>query len=152
MTFPSKRDWWLVAPIGIGSLVMLSQGVSILVWPTGEPQLLGYLLPILAVLIWWPFLSTSYTITDSHLELRCCFLCWRIPLADIEEVFPTRNPLSAPACSLDRLRINYRKNGKLVFALVSPKDKEGFVKALAEAVPKLKVSPEFSHLVPGEQR
>src|SRR5205807_8834563 len=62
-----------------------------------------------------------------------------LPLDRIVEVFPTHNPLSAPAPSLDRLRINYqRKNGRMWFALISPKDKEAFVRDLASAAPHLR--------------
>ncbi|MFQ5610075.1 MAG: PH domain-containing protein [Woeseiaceae bacterium] len=41
---------------------------------------------------------------------------------------PTRNPLSSPALSLDRLKITYGPKNRKV--LVSPADKESFVQAL----------------------
>lgn len=40
---------------------------------------------------------------------------------------PTRGPLSSPALSLDRLRIEYGKRGVV---LISPREKEAFVRAL----------------------
>ncbi len=40
----------------------------------------------------------------------------KIPLAAIDEVRPTRNPMSAPAGSLDRLRIDYSHHGQKRFA------------------------------------
>ena len=49
-------------------------------------------------------LSTCYRITATELLVRSAFFRWRIPLVQIVEVFPTHNPLSSPALSLDRLR------------------------------------------------
>ena len=36
--------------------------------------------------------------------IRCLYMKYEILLSDIYEVFPSRNPLSAPALSLDRVR------------------------------------------------
>jgi hypothetical protein len=41
----------------------------------------------------------------------------------------TRNPLSSPALSLDRLKITYG-NGKRI--MISPADKIGFLKAIGQ--------------------
>ena len=56
-------------------------------------------------------------------------------MGGIREVRPTTNPLSAPALSLDRLRIDYEEGGRVRSLLVSPKDKEGFLQELRDAVP-----------------
>jgi hypothetical protein len=44
-------------------------------------------------------------------------------------VVPTRNPLSSPALSLDRLRIEYGQ-GRAI--MISPADKGPFLRALEE--------------------
>jgi hypothetical protein len=62
---------------------------------------------------------------------------WRIPLAAIVSVTPTRNPLSSPACSLDRLRITHRGPRGERGLLVSPASKTGFLDALARRCPEL---------------
>ena len=59
-----------------------------------------------------------------------------MPLAAIDAVEPARNPLSSPACSLDRLRIEY--GAKRI--MISPLDKAGFLRALAARAPQLEVS------------
>jgi len=47
---------------------------------------------------------------------------------------------SAPAPSLDRLQVNYReKDGGIGFTLISPKDKEAFVRDLAQVAPRMRV-------------
>jgi hypothetical protein len=49
---------------------------------------------------------------------------------DITAITPTSNPLSSPALSLDRLRIDYGK-GRSV--MISPRDKQGFLGAMESA-------------------
>ncbi|PYS44061.1 MAG: hypothetical protein DMF71_05100 [Acidobacteria bacterium] len=53
-----------------------------------------------------------------------------IPLGAIDEVRPDRNPASAPAWSLDRLRIDYRSDDQPVSILISPADKVLFMQDL----------------------
>lgn len=90
-------------------------------------------------LVLWGCYTTRYEVTSSDLIVRFGPFHTSLPLDRIVEVFPTHNPLSAPAPSLDRLRINYRKkNGKMWLALISPQDKEDFVRDLASAAPQPK--------------
>jgi hypothetical protein len=53
----------------------------------------------------WILGSTSYTLTSSHLLVRSGPFRWLIPLDSIQSIMPTRDPLSSPALSIDRLRI-----------------------------------------------
>ncbi len=75
----------------------------------------------------WLLAGTRYTLTDSDLRVRCGPFRWRVALAEILSVTPTRNPLSSPAPSLDRLCIEYG-SGKSI--MISPKDKEAFLDEL----------------------
>jgi hypothetical protein len=72
-----------------------------------------------------------YGLDDTHLLVRFGLLRLRIPLADIAEVQPTRNPLSSPALSLDRLSVQFGK-GILDTVMISPADRGHFVDALAQ--------------------
>jgi hypothetical protein len=56
-----------------------------------------------------------------------------VPIAEIESVKPSRNPLSSPACSLDRLHVRYHSSKRGV--LVSPADKPGFLHELVSRGP-----------------
>jgi Bacterial PH domain/Sodium:solute symporter family len=47
----------------------------------------------------------------------------------------TRNPLSSPALSLDRLCIHYKVGGKRRMVMISPADKESFLRVIAALVP-----------------
>ena len=55
---------------------------------------------------------------------------WNGGEIEIQDITPSRNILSAPALSLDRLKIRF---GKRAFILVSPEDKDGFLRAVKEA-------------------
>jgi hypothetical protein len=90
-------------------------------------------------LMLWGCYNIRYEVTPSDLIVRFGPFRSTLPLDTIVEVYPTRNPLSAPAPSLDRLQIDYRKkNGWAWFTLISPKDKEGFVRDLAGIAPRLR--------------
>jgi hypothetical protein len=84
------------------------------------------------------FCNTRYTLlTGGRLEIRSGWV-YRlvISVADIQRIRPTRNPLSSPALSLDRLEIRYGKGG---LVMISPKDREGFLDALLQINPAIRV-------------
>jgi membrane protein YdbS with pleckstrin-like domain len=73
------------------------------------------------------FTRTHYTIADGELRIVSGPFRRTVPLADITSIEPTRNPLSSPALSLDRLKVSY---GDKKYVLVSPADKTGFLSAI----------------------
>ncbi len=79
------------------------------------------------VLLFSVFTRTHYTV--AHGELRVVSGPFRrtIPLAEITSIEPTRNPLSSPALSLDRLKVCY---GDKKYVLISPANKAGFLSAI----------------------
>ena len=89
---------------------------------------------LMAAFMAWILFSVYYTITATDLLVRAAFFRWRIPLDQIVEVYPTHNPLSSPALSLDRLRVNYKRpSGRTWWVMISPKEKEQFLDDLAKA-------------------
>jgi membrane protein YdbS with pleckstrin-like domain len=76
------------------------------------------------------FTRTHYTI--AHGELRVVSGPFRrtVPLAEITSIEPSRNPLSSPALSLDRLKVSYGDNK---YILISPADKTGFLSAVEDS-------------------
>lgn len=87
----------------------------------------GFILLLGAGFPLWLLVSTRYTLTDDVLKIRCGPFGWQIALQDIRNVTPTRNPLSSPALSLDRLQIDYGR-GKTI--MISPKDSGEFLAEL----------------------
>ncbi len=83
------------------------------------------------------FLTTFYRVVGHTLEISCGFLFnITIDIHDIKTIGETRNPISSPAASIDRLDIGY---GKKDHVLISPKDKQGFIKELLGINPAIVV-------------
>lgn len=128
---PSKIDTWLLAVLGLviaisayASYEVLGAATQAAWWSAIVTAALGMGLPL------WILGSTRYILDARQLRVRSGPFSWRIPLHEITAVSPTRNPLSSPALSLDRLRIDYG-NGRAV--MISPLDREGFLRDLAAA-------------------
>ena len=93
--------------------------------------LLSAITGLVVLLLTYPL---YYKITSDDLVVRCGLLVnQQIPLSAIVLVQPTRNPLSAPALSLDRLRVACLIRGREKFTLISPTDKPAFLRDLAAA-------------------
>jgi hypothetical protein len=128
MTFPSKRDAWLSIVIWTGTAACL--GASALILWTGNGGILDAFPPVVltatAGLLLWVLYGTRYTFSAGVLDARCGPFRFRVPLDDVTSAEPSRDALSGPACSLDRLLIHYGHRR----ILVSPRDREGFLEAL----------------------
>lgn len=121
--FKSKVDTWIALLIGA---VFLMDLAFIVIFPVpGATVILAGVIVLLA----WLTTSTYYAVEGSVLRVVSGPFRWRVPIADIQSVTPTRSLWSAPALSLDRLRINYG-NGRCI--LVSPADKHGFLEAIGQ--------------------
>ncbi len=83
------------------------------------------------------FFGTHYTINEhNELTIKCGIIYHsKVDISTIKSISKTRNPISSPAPSLDRLEI---KHGKWDSLIVSPQDKISFIKALQKANPKIK--------------
>ncbi|MHB8974902.1 MAG: PH domain-containing protein [Pirellulaceae bacterium] len=141
--YRSKIDWWLGLVISVGVLAILFSSAALLVNPPQDdvPAIwIALAMLLMAAFMVWILFSVRYTITTTDLLVRAAFIRWRVPLDQIIEVFPTHNPLSSPALSLDRLRINYNHpSGKTWWVMISPKEKEQFLHDLAKAAGLKKV-------------
>lgn len=82
-------------------------------------------------------MSIRYIITDGILLIRVSFFYrLRIDIGSVTKITKSRNPLSSPAASLDRLEVHY---GKYDSILISPKDKRGFAETLVSINPSIEV-------------
>ncbi len=84
----------------------------------------------------WLLVTTSYELGPESLVVRSGPFAWRIRLAEISSVERTSDPRAAPALSLDRLRVRYRKQLEI---LISPADQEGFLVVLHERAPRARI-------------
>lgn len=107
-TYKSKVDTWLgVVLVGVmvGCLVAFFVSVR-----SGDAAAVLAALPILVIgagLPGWLLASTHYTLGDTALSVRSGPFRWEVPIKAIRDITPTSSPLSSPALSLDRLRIDY---------------------------------------------
>lgn len=129
----SKRDTWLMAVLVLAGLLSFSVAAAAIFEEPGPG--LATLSLALAVdsFVVWIFLRTYYVVTETDLLVRSGPFRWTIRLSDIQQVRPTRNPLSSPALSLDRLEILHARG----FLMISPQDKRGFLEDLVARTPGL---------------
>jgi hypothetical protein len=139
--FPSKRDGWLVAALWAG--IAIAIGAPLAIWRT-DPRASALALSLGALgaaFALWVLYGTRYWIEDGALRIRSGPFAWRIPLGEITGVEPSRNPLSSPACSLDRLLVRTRRGRwPAGGVLVSPDDKASFLRAMAASCPQLRLA------------
>lgn len=132
-TFKSKIDTWLLAIL----IISISIPVVVLVQTASQANelslgLMFMILVFIVALPVWLFVSTKYVVKDETLLIRSGPFKWNIPIKEITGVTETRNPISSPALSLDRLALNY---GKQKSVLVSPKEKSKFREAIGHPEP-----------------
>ncbi len=90
---------------------------------------LTFVLPlVILALVSWLWFGTRYLIKGDKLVAWAGFIPYPpVAIQKIIRIKPTRSFIAAPACSMDRLLVQY---GTSDYIIVSPKDKQGFVQAL----------------------
>ena len=130
--YPSKIGLELIVPItiilgGVGVLIIYQRD-----WTGLIPLFL------LVMFLAYMFLTTRYTVSGEILTIRCGFLFKRtIDIMTIKKIAKTRNPISAPAASLDRIEISYHKFDRVI---ISPKDKIGFILQIKKINPAIELN------------
>jgi hypothetical protein len=141
MVHRAKVDWWVGALFGGGFLLQIAVGAALIGAGLQPFALISAAAGALLGMLLWTSLRTSYEVTASDLIIRFGPFRTTLAVGSIVEVAPTRDPTSAPAPSLDRLRIDYRRaDGMTSFTLISPKDKEAFLRDLARVAPQVQAT------------
>lgn len=131
--FYSKKDWWVWAFLICMTGLLLQLLITMFSKGTAYQFPVHTAVYIVTIfLLWWPVLNTRYTIKDETLNIRILFLTWNIKLSAIQKISATNNSVASPALSLDRLKIDYIKEGKSKFILVSPRNKAKFCQAVGQ--------------------
>lgn len=129
--YRSKVDIWLFVVLAFAALAALYSAAQTMAAGTTGSILVAVLVALVGVgLPLWLLFSTRYTLEATYLLAQSGPFKWVVPLADIKSITPSNNPLSSPALSLDRLRIDYGKGRML---LISPRDKEQFLQDVEAA-------------------
>lgn len=129
--FNSKVDRWLLFLL-IAVIVFEVVVLSIAAARAGSPAEAMWLMfaaLLIVALIGSLLIRTYYVVEGNTLRIVSGPFSWKVAIDQIESVKATRNPLSSPALSLDRLRIRYGKGRRI---MVSPADRSGFLKAIGQ--------------------
>lgn len=116
----SKVDLWLIIVLAASILVPL--GLAVL-FPNTFLLTALILAPVLALFVWL-FTTTKYEIRGDNLYISSGPVRLNFPMSQITSVKATRNPLSSPALSLDRLEISFADGRR---TLISTKNKSDFL-------------------------
>lgn len=143
--FHSKIDWWVLGFIiaATGLLVQLLLTMYAKGTMVEYPEHTTVYVLIIAV-IWWPVFNTRYSIQNDTLNIHCMFSKWVIPLANIQQISKTNNPISSPALSLDRLKIEYIQKGKIKYVLISPRNSQQFCQLVQSQNTQIQLKVPFS--------
>jgi Bacterial PH domain len=102
-------------------------------------------LGVAAVFMAWLQASAAYTVTDRGVLVQSGPLRRWVDARLVERVRPTRTILSAPALSGNRLEIS----GRFGVVVVSPHDQAGFVRALRQTAPQMRLEGGLESLIAG---
>ncbi len=141
MYFSSKKDIWLA--LIIWGVILLMILINIF---GGEPSgwqiitynsILGYIISLLIItLLLWLWFGTGYKVEKGLIQIKYGPFSSKVKIEEIKKLSATRNPLAAPALSIDRIEILY---GTYDIAIVSPKNIVGFIQILVYENPTIKV-------------
>jgi hypothetical protein len=123
-TYKSKIDWWLIF------IFLLVFGYPIVEGIIEKEYGLSLFFGVLLLVFFILAKTLQYKIDEQYLTIW-----WKkIDIATIKKVYYTRNPLSSPALSLDRIAIVYNTYDEI---LISPKDREAFISDLLKINPSI---------------
>jgi hypothetical protein len=124
--YRSKIDWWLVLIVYGAFVYPIVYGIRM------KHYELSFIFAGIVGLISFLFYTTRYKIEGENVVI------WRtkIHIHSIRKVYKTRNPLSSPALSLDRIAIVYNKFDEV---LISPVERDDFIQELLKINPNIEV-------------
>lgn len=116
--------------IGIGIVLFIAIVIgitsAILIINQAWPGLLINMMVVAFII--YVFTSTYYIINGNDLIVKSGFLVHiTVKIDRIRKIEETRNPISSPAASLDRIGIFYNKSD---YVIISPEDKMDFIDQL----------------------
>lgn len=115
--------------------VILGSVFGLMVYDSNGPGITISL--VTALFVGHLLMTTYYQIQGSQLRIRSGFVVDKtVDITMIKKVTATRNIISAPAASLDRLELLYNQYETV---LISPKDKAGFISELLAIKPDIEV-------------
>ena len=128
--YKSKVGWGLVAFI---SIIL---GIEAVIFTYNRIWNGLILLFFITLLIVYAFLSIYYLVVGNELIVKSAFgMKVIVPIDSITKIKETKNLISSPAASLDRIEISYGKKA----VIISPQNKKEFISQLIALNPKIEV-------------
>jgi hypothetical protein len=124
--YKSKIDWWLVILILAIFIYPIIEGIL------SKEHLLSLIFGVILIVLFFLSKTIQYKIEGETLVI------WKtkIDIKTIRKIYKTRNPLSSPAMSINRIAIVYNKFDEV---LISPKEREEFIDELLKINPNIEV-------------
>jgi hypothetical protein len=138
MVYPARREPILMGVLAFDGLITFAVA-GWMIWSaaTGRgPFVFFAIAPSLIVsflFAFWMLTRSTYEIEGAELIVRMGPSRRRIPIASIDEVFPTANSALSPAWAKNRLQVLFVPGTKARTLFLDPEDREAFLKGLAEA-------------------
>lgn len=135
-TFKARTGYEIFIPVLLILIAVLT--IPIL---NGAPLIavivqIAIMLPIIAITISIFFCTTYRIKNENELEIRCgIILNSKLDISSIKSIDKTHKYRSSPAPSIQRIELKY---GYLDSVILSPKDINGFIKALQMINPNIK--------------
>ena len=128
MKFRSAVDpWFYILALGFPAVVFIAAVATIGELNTASIVVVTFLALLVFGLPVWLLFTTYYVVNSDTLKIRSGPFSWSVQISDIKSIEASRSLLSSPALSLDRLEVHY---GRGLSVLVSPRDREGFLRAI----------------------
>lgn len=124
--YKSKIDWWLIIIIFVVFCYPIIDGIL------SKQYALSSVFAGILFLVFLMFKSIQYKVDGQYLKIW-----WnKIDIKTIKKIYATKNPLSSPALSLDRIAVVYNKFDEV---LISPKERADFIQELLKINPNIVV-------------
>ncbi|USK71168.1 PH domain-containing protein [Peribacillus asahii] len=134
MEFSSKKDMWMG--------IIIWAVIGLFAWIFYESTFIEFdlagiiVMTILVGLLLSIWFCTHYKIEQGILKISYGPIKKSIAIEDIQSIRLTVNPFTAPALSMYRIEINYRKYKTIS---ISPLNQERFIKELQKLNPKIRM-------------
>lgn len=130
-TYHTALSPFIAAPIVIIIVLLIPAYIANKIWSGLAVNIAVF------VFVFHMYRTTTYTIRDGVLVIRSGFLYRKeIPISTITRIRPSKNLISSPAFSLDRLEIRYG-NGDYVLISPKQKQKENFIQDIVHINPHI---------------
>jgi hypothetical protein len=129
--FRSKVDWWIAILLCVPPIAVVAVNVALFAGEKSGEWPVGVMTALVVLGVYFGFVfPMRYGLGNGLLIVRSGLLRQTITLQDVVEVSRTHNPLSSPALSLDRLRVQFGA-GFFKAVMISPADRERFLQVMA---------------------